>query len=105
MPLPHDDPDRLLKLDIKSYLRGKVPSSMALSEAPLIEDWCVDVVHETTEFPSSILVEDAMVLTGRVQPSGSELVAPTRLIWLDRNGSWARTRDGLYRLGQRARSS
>lgn len=102
MSLGQDDLERPLKLDIESYLRGKGPSATALSEAPLIEDWWVDLVYETTEGPSSIVVEDAMVLTHRA--SGSELVATTRLIWLDRNGSWARTRNGLYRLGQQARS-
>ncbi|MEH2560104.1 hypothetical protein V1286_007633 [Bradyrhizobium algeriense] len=62
-------------------------------------------MFETTESPSSILVEDARVLAGRAQASGGELVATTRLVWLDRNSSWARTKDGLYRLGQRATSS
>jgi hypothetical protein len=102
MSLGQDYLDRLLKLDIESYLRGKGPSAVALSEAPLIEDWRVDLVDETTEGPSSILVEDAMVLTGRAQASGGELVATTRLIWLDRNCACARTTDGLYQLGRTA---
>ncbi len=105
MSLAQDYLDRLLKLDIESYLRGKGPSALALSEAPLLEDWPVDLVFETTEGPSSILIEDAMVLTGRAQASGGELIATTRLVWLERNGSWARTKDGFYRLGQRATPS
>jgi hypothetical protein len=105
MSLAQDDFDRWLKRDIEDYLRGKAPSALALAESPLIEDWRIDLVYETTEDPSSILVEDAMVLTGGVERSGGELVATTRLIWLDRNGTWARTSDRLYRFGHRATSS
>jgi len=105
MSLAQDYLDRLLKVDVESYLKGKGPSAVALSDAPLIEDWRVDLVFETTDSPPSILVENAMVLTGHAQASGGELVATTRLIWLDRNGSWARTKDCLYRLGQRTTAS
>jgi hypothetical protein len=93
--------DQTLELDVESY----PPSRLALGEASIVENWRIELAYKTTEGPSSILVEDAMVLTGRVERSGGELVATTRLIWLDRKDSWARTRDGLYRLGQQATSS
>jgi hypothetical protein len=97
--------DRLLKLDVESYLRGKMPSRLALAEASHLENWRVELACQATVGSSSILFNAAMVITGGAERSGGASVTTTPLVWLDRNGSWARTRDGLYRLGKRATSS
>jgi hypothetical protein len=105
MPLAQAYLDRLLKLDIESYLRGKTPSPFALAEAPHVENWRVELACVAAVGPSSILPKAAMVITGRAGCSGGAPVTTTPLVWLDHNGRWARTRDGLYRLGDRATSS
>jgi hypothetical protein len=61
MSLAQDYLDRLLKLDVESYLRGKAPGALALRAAPLLEDWRIERVCEPTDGPSSVRLENATV--------------------------------------------
>jgi hypothetical protein len=99
MSLAQDHLDRLLKLDVKSYLRA--PNRFALVEASSLAIWRVELACESAVCPSSIRLTAAMVITGRAPAfrSRSRHDATARLA--DRNG----TRNGLYRLGHRAMSS
>lgn len=102
MSLAQDYLDRLLKLDVESYLRGKAPGALALRAAPLLEDWRIERVCEPTDGPPSVRLENATVITGHTTHAGGGPVTTARLIRLDRHGQWARTGNGLCRLGQRA---
>jgi hypothetical protein len=106
MSLAQDDLDRCLRLDVEDYFKGHEPRSIELARAPLLKNWCVNLVCERIETPSSILLKTAMSLTGHVtghsERADGMLVTTTRLVWLDRNGKWARTKRRLYRLGERS---
>ena len=106
MSLAQDDLDRWLRRDVESYFKGHEPRSIELARAPLLKDWRVNLVCERIETPSFIVLTNAMSLSGHVtghpERADGELVTTTRLVWLDRHGKWARTRQRLYRLGDRS---
>lgn len=93
----------------RGLFQGHAPRSTQLARAPLLEKWHVNLVCERIETPSCILLKNAMSLTGHVtghpQRADGELVTTSRLVWLDRNGKWARTKQRLYRLGDRSNAA
>lgn len=44
-------------------------------------------------------------VTAHPDRTDGELITTTTLIWLDRNGNWARTKQRLYRLGDRSNAT
>lgn len=106
MSLAQDYLDGCLKLDVEGYFKGYEPRSIELARAPLLEKWHVNLVCERTETSSFLPLKNAMSLTGQVtahpERADGELITTTRLVWLDRNGKWARTWNRTYRLGDRA---
>ena len=76
---------RILKHDVKLYLRGGMPAGFELRQAPLIDEWIVSTFDQTA------------AIVGLV---GGKRHKTTRLVWLDRNYKWARTEDALYRLAK-----
>ncbi|ABE62778.1 hypothetical protein Nham_1978 [Nitrobacter hamburgensis X14] len=84
MSLAQGHLDRLLKLDVKSYL--KAPSRFARAEVPYLENWRVALACEAAGCPSSILLAAAMVITGRAQRSGRAPVTTPPLVWLIATG-------------------
>lgn len=105
MSLAQDYLDRWLRLDVESYFKGHAPRSIELARAPLLKDWHANLIYERIETPSSAVL-NAMSLSGRVtghpQRADGELITTTTLVWLDRHRKWARTKQCLYRLGDRA---
>jgi hypothetical protein len=106
MSLAQDYLDRRLKLDVEGYLRGEMPRPIALERAPLLENWRVVLLCELSgKLPLARLAGD-MSLVGNVthHPSHGEgeLIRTAKLVWLDRYGKWARTKDRLFLLGQRS---
>jgi hypothetical protein len=81
MMLAQDHLDRLLKLDVKSYLRGKAPRRFARAEVPYLKNWRVELACEAAGCPSSILLAATMVITGRAQRSGGALVTTPPPVW------------------------
>jgi hypothetical protein len=96
--------DRLLKLDVESYFNGRSPSALALKEAPVLESWWADIVCELKSDPPHLAGEIALLghATDHPKHADGQLIRTAALAWLDRHGMWARTRDGLYRLGHRS---
>jgi hypothetical protein len=88
MSLAQDDLDRWLRLDVEDYFKGHEPRSIELARAPRLKNWCVNLVCERIETPSSILLKTAMSLTGHVtghsERADGMLITTTRLVWLDR---------------------
>jgi hypothetical protein len=89
MSLARDDLDRRLRLEVEGYFKGQEPTSIELARAPLVEQWRGDVAHRP-------------YVTGHPERADGELVTTTRLVWLDCNGKWARTKQRLYRRGDRS---
>jgi hypothetical protein len=109
MSLAQDDLDRSLRLDVESYFKGHEPRSIELARAPLLKNWRVNLVCELIETPSIIVLKNAMSLSGHVighsERADGELVTTTRLVWLNHHGRWARTKQRLYRLGDRSNAA
>jgi hypothetical protein len=109
MSLSQDYLDRWLQLDVESYFKGHEPRSIELARAPLLNNRRVNLVCERFETPSVIVLNNAMSLSGHVtghpERADGELVTTTRLVWLDRHGKWARTKQRLYRLGDRSNAA
>jgi hypothetical protein len=96
--------DRLLKLDVESYVNGRSPGALALKEAPLLENWWADIVCELKREPPHVAGEITLFghVAGHPKHADGALIRTAALAWLDRHGKWARARDGLYRLGHRS---
>jgi hypothetical protein len=107
--LAQDDLDRRLRLEVEGYFKGHEPRSIGLARAPLLKNWRVNLVCERIETPSFVVLKNAMSLTGYVtghsERADGMLVTTARLVWLDRNGKWARTKRRLYRLGDRSNAA
>lgn len=104
MSLVDDYLDRWLQLDIEHYFRGGLPSPVELARAALLENWRVVLSCELTGNPSSLAGD--MSLIGHVMDhpkhADGKLIRTATLVWLDRRRKWARTKDIIWRLGERS---
>ena len=96
--------DRWLKLDIENYFRGGLPSAVELAHAARLENWRIALFCELTGNPSHLAGD--MSLIGHVMEhpkhADGKLIRTATLVWLDRRRKWARTRDVIWRLGDRS---
>lgn len=82
--------EKKLRNDIESYLRGEELQAEELERAARIDDWRPAI----TRGPDGAY---RMTLRGRMsQDNGST----SEIVWLDRRGRWARTRNRLWKLGE-----
>lgn len=106
MSLAQDYLDRWLKLDVEGHFRGEVPRPIELARAALLENWRVTLSCKLSgKLPLAYVTGDMSIIgnvTDHPMHADSELIRTARLVWLDRNGKWARARDRLYLLGQRS---
>lgn len=90
--------EKKLRADFESYLRGDEPPVVALATAPLLYQWEARTGRGADG-------QWRLTLHGSIEgdhmlPSGAEVGTAT-VVWIDRDLKWARSRDRLYRLGDR----
>ena len=102
MLLVDDYLDRWLRLDIEHYFRGGLPSPFELAHAARLENW--RVVH-SCELTGNYLAGDMSLIgyvMGQPKHADRKLIRTATLVWLDSRGKWARTKDIIWRLGDRS---
>ena len=92
----------MVKLDIEHYFRGGLPSPFELAHAARLENW--RVVH-SCELTGNYLAGDMSLIgyvMGQPKHADRKLIRTATLVWLDSRGKWARTKDIIWRLGDRS---
>jgi hypothetical protein len=104
MSLAQEYLDRWLMLDIEHYFRGGLPSPVELARAALLENWRVVLSCELTGKPSYLAGDMSLIGHAKGHPKhvDGKLITTATLVWLDRRAKWARTRDIIWRLGDRS---
>ena len=87
-----------MMVDFKTYLQGQEPEAVALAVAPVLTDWEVCITRDKAG-------DRCMILAGNIGrhltlPDGTAIETDP-VIWIDRAFAWVRTRERLYRLGER----
>jgi hypothetical protein len=102
MLLVDDYLDRWLRLDIEHCFRRGLPSAFELAHAARLENWLV--VH-ACELTRNDLAGDMSLIgyiMGHPKHADGKLIRTATLVWLDSRGKWARTKDIIWRLGERS---
>jgi hypothetical protein len=103
MPIPHT-PKTELRRQIADFYRdldllkgGWTPDERALRDAPLIENWCLDVHSEGDAAPGILVLQGNV--SGHPRFPGVVQIRTSKLFALNRKEGWARTASRFYRLG------
>jgi hypothetical protein len=88
--------------DFTSYLAGEVPSPLELERAPVLARWRTLIMNIARgEYPPGMLLALTGRVTGHPQHADGTTIRTSQLLWLDRNRTWARSWNRVYRLGER----
>lgn len=85
--------EKALRNDFESFLRGEEPPATALATAPRLDGWNVAVTRAHVGGYRMTLVGR---ITGHPLLQSGRQIETSELVWLDRNGGWARTMSRVY---------
>lgn len=99
MSIDESDAGTQLQRNFEIYLTGEEPPPQALVRAPLLENWRAVVMQFGLASASLRMVLMGSVTNHPLLDEG-KTIHTSQLIWLDRNRTWARTWNRVYRLGE-----